>query len=98
MGLCRADRFVQLVARLPQRGQPFLLPDANRDREMFQFIEDNKPSAWRVAAFDQVEAAGEQKMLTSFCLAGGAEHLGGCPEWLSMVETRLLTSDKVFAA
>jgi hypothetical protein len=37
------------------------LPDANPDREMFQHIEDNKPSAWREVAFDQVEAAREQK-------------------------------------
>ncbi|BBZ70437.1 extradiol ring-cleavage dioxygenase [Mycobacterium paraseoulense] len=74
----------------------FLLPDTVRDRELFELLKGDKPGAWRDVTLEEVERAGQHEMLNWFCLAGAVDQLGVRPNWLTMVESDLFTSNKVF--
>lgn len=74
----------------------FLLPDTQRDRELYQLLVDDKPAAWRDVTLAEVEKAGQHEMLNWFCLAGAVDALGVRPQWLDLTESDLFTSNKVF--
>ncbi|MDT7569700.1 MAG: hypothetical protein QOC67_5709 [Pseudonocardiales bacterium] len=74
----------------------FLLPDTARDRELFQLLAGDKPSAWRDITLAEVERSGQHEMLNWFCLAGAVDRLGVRPQWLELTESDLFTSNKVF--
>jgi hypothetical protein len=74
----------------------FVLPDTDRDRELFGLLKDGKPGAWRDVTLAEVEDAGQHEMLNWFCLAGAVDRLGVQPQWLDLIETDLFTSNKVF--
>lgn len=75
----------------------FLYPDLESDRRLYGALRDADYAAWRGVTTADIEASGQQEMLNWFCLAGAMNALGRTPDYLSMVETALYNSNKVFA-
>jgi Catalytic LigB subunit of aromatic ring-opening dioxygenase len=75
----------------------FLFPDLESDRRLYRALENGDYDVWRAVTTDEVEASGQEEMLNWFCLAGAMHALGRTPDYISMVETALYNSNKVFA-
>jgi hypothetical protein len=75
----------------------FLLPDTQRDQELYQLLANDKLGLWRDISLEAIEHAGQQEMLNWFCLAGAVDRLGLRHKWSELIKTDLFTSNKCFA-
>jgi hypothetical protein len=75
----------------------FLFPDLDSDRRLYAALDSGDYNSWRSVTTGEIEASGQEEMLNWFCLAGAMHALGRTPGYLSMVETALFNSNKVFA-
>jgi hypothetical protein len=75
----------------------YLYPDLDSDRRLFEAMRVGDWNAWRAVTPADIEASGQQEMLNWFCLAGAMSELGRTPRDLTMVESALFNSNKVFA-
>jgi hypothetical protein len=75
----------------------YLYPDLDSDRRLFEALRVGDWDTWRAVTPADIEASGQQEMLNWFCRAGAMSELGRTPRDLTMVESALFNSNKVFA-
>ena len=93
----RADRFVQLVARLSDAKASPSLPHVQADRALYQALQAGEYKTWRERPLSAIEDSGQQEVLNWMRLAGAMNVLGRRPTETSYVQSDIFNSNKCFA-
>ena len=75
----------------------YLWPDVPADRALYAELEAANYDAWRARSTAEMEASGQHELLNWACMLGAMAELNATPAHLEFVESRVLTSNKVFA-
>ena len=91
------DRFVELVARLPDTEALPLYPDVDADRALYEALQASDYATWRERPLSAIEDSGQQEVLNWMCLMGAMKELGRRPTETSYVQSYIFNSNKCFA-
>ena len=75
----------------------YLWPDVPADRALYDELEQGNYEAWRSRTTAEMEASGQHELLNWACMLGAMSELGAKPANIDFVESRVFTSNKVFA-
>ena len=75
----------------------YLWPDVPADRALYAELEKGNYEAWRSRTTADMEASGQMELLNWACMLGAMEELDAKPANMEFVESRVFTSNKVFA-
>ena len=75
----------------------YLWPDVPADRALYHELEQASYEAWRHRTTSQMESSGQHELLNWACMLGAMSQLNAKPTTLQFIESRLFTSNKVFA-
>ena len=75
----------------------YLWPDVPADRALYDELKQGNYEAWRSRTTAEMEASGQHELLNWACMLGAMSELGAKPANIDFVESRVFTSNKVFA-
>jgi len=75
----------------------YLWPDVLADRALYDELKQANYEAWRTRTTAEMEASGQHELLNWACMLGAMAELDAKPANIEFVESRVFTSNKVFA-
>ena len=75
----------------------YLWPDVTADRALYEELKQGNYEAWRTRTTAEMESSGQHELLNWACMLGAMSELDAKPESIEFVESRVFTSNKVFA-